>query len=51
MFECQHASAVIALSHHRNSKLKSLFFQKARKGRKRISAMQAIIRNFLCYFS
>lgn len=42
MFECRHASAVTTLSHHRNSKLKALFFQKARKGRTRISAMQAI---------
>jgi hypothetical protein len=51
MFKRQNAGALNAPLRTLHSKLKFLFFQKARKGRTSISAMQAIIRNFLYYFS
>lgn len=51
MFERQNAGALNAPLRTLHSKLKFLFFQKARKGRTSISGMQVIAQVFLCYFS
>jgi len=50
MFRSQNTGASTVPLCTLNSKLKSLFFQKARKGRTSISAVQAILQVFLCYF-